>query len=262
MFRNFLYLDNKILHDYLSTVEGVVVTEKEIKTIESKSKKGGAHIAGVGGDLSNESSEEVVEKVLLNDAAKFNKLYEYMEENNHLQSLTAFDEKIWNQIKRKEIIEADVMMNVPKLFKQFNAAGDLLPMIGAIQNATGEIFDGDEDDKIFKALQGMKETMNTDLIPLICESELTEGYKFILQLKSEYLQVDIKELNEEATIIGKVQKIYNEEEEVEFFSLLPSMKGLLNREERRKLNKSGSKDSLIEFVKGPVMKIIPLAIFR
>lgn len=261
MFRNFLYLDKKMLNDYLSIIEGGIVKEREIKTIDAKGKAGEIGFKGTGGKLTNQRTEEILDRTVLTDAGKFNSLHSYMDKNGHIQFLDAFDEEIWNDIKRKEIIEAEVTLRIPKLYEQLSSVGNILPYIGDFQSATGEIFTGKNDSKIFSALGEMSKEIENSKVPVICESAMTTGYKFILDINRSHLNVGLDEFSEEATIIGKVQRIYNTNEKIEVFSLVPSSKNFMNREDRRKMGKSNSNDNIVEIINGLAMKIIPLAIY-
>src|SRR5438552_443583 len=95
--RNFLYLDTSTVADYLSSLDGSVVEGPVDRTLSAKHDKGlKANFNVVEGALSGGGSSETREKRLVTDAAKFQRLYELIEEE-HVQWLDAFDDEIWQQ---------------------------------------------------------------------------------------------------------------------------------------------------------------------
>lgn len=115
-------------------------------------------------------------------------------------------------------------------------------------------------DELYKTgVMSMMNLENNETIPLICESESTEGYKFIVELSKSFLRMDVTNLNGEMTLFGKAQKIIPEGVEVEVYNMFSSLKTLMEIG-----NQDGNTDTeqFIEKVTGPAMKIIPLAIYR
>ena len=108
-------------------------------------------------------------------------------------------------------------------------------------------------------VMSMMNLENSETIPLICESESTEGYKFIVELPKSFLRMDATNLNGEMTLFGKVQKIVPEGVEVEVYNMFSSLRALMEIG-----NQNGNTDTeqFKEKVTGPAMKIIPLAIYR
>src|SRR5262249_48098248 len=100
--RNYLYLDSSTVADYLSSLDRSVVEGPVDHTQSAKHDKGlKANLKVVEGSLSGAGLSETKEKRLVTDAAKFQRLYELIEKD-HVQYLDAFDEAIWQQIRRGE----------------------------------------------------------------------------------------------------------------------------------------------------------------
>lgn len=81
--RNFLYLNTKIINDYLSSIEGCLYDEEDqsIATSSEKAIKAGIGIKAISGDGSRlgKTEEEVKRSVHISDAAKFDKVFNYLQ---------------------------------------------------------------------------------------------------------------------------------------------------------------------------------------
>lgn len=258
MYRNFIYLDTITLNDYYSAIKGGLTDGQELITKGSKSQSGGAKIYGLGGTLESETASEVREKVVVTDAAKFDELYKLMESQGDIQYLDCFDNEIWNSIKRREILEIEVLVKIPDLYKTMNAIGDLMPLMGVLEQVMGkDMFKNEEEKNMVTGIMSMVNLENNQTIPLVCESESTEGYKFIVELSKEFLRMDVTNLNGEMTLFGKVQKIIPDGIEIEVYNMFSGLKALMEIG-----NQNNNIEQFIEKVTGPAMKITPLAIYR
>ena len=67
--RNFLYINSKLLDDYISAIDGYVYEEEtqKLNEINQKAANAKANVLGIGGDgkYEKQSSEEVKEKCVL-----------------------------------------------------------------------------------------------------------------------------------------------------------------------------------------------------
>ena len=77
--RNFLYLNTKIVEDYIAAIDGYVYDEEsqEFASSSEKTVNGGLGIKAVstGGSHNGKQSEEIKRSVKISDAAKFDKIY-------------------------------------------------------------------------------------------------------------------------------------------------------------------------------------------
>lgn len=260
MYRSFIFLDTVTLNDYYSAIKGGLTDSQELVTTGSKSQSGGAKFSGIGGKLESETASEVREKVILTDAAKFDELFKLMDSQSDIQYLDSFDDKIWNQIKRREILEIEVTAKVPELYKSMNAVSKLIPQMGALEQIMGQnLFNNEEEKNMINCIMSFINIGNNDTIPLICESESTEGYKFFVELPKSFLRMDESRLNGEMTLFGKVQKIIPVGNEVEVYNMFSSLKTLI---ELGNADTETTVEQFTEKVSGPLMKIIPIAIYR
>lgn len=102
----------------------------------------------------------------------------------------------------------------------------------------------------------------TDNIPILLE--LDSDYIFSANLKKDSIIGDkddfLDNLDDEITIIGRIDKIHNSNEKVEIYDLAKEI-FKLNRSIRRKIPKE-SLDGAIIYENGPLIKITPLIIYK
>jgi len=261
-----LFLDIATMEDYLATLEGYV-TEGTIDQIEieKKDRSGKAGYKIVEGEIASEKSTETKQKLAVTDGAKFQQLYELLEKEGSIQFLDAFDEEIWTQLRRGELLEVDAIIRFPKPFMLTQAIEDLSPLMD-IMIAFGE--DSLADPKSRVALDGMSaiaKLAEGKPVPILFEAASTPDFTFVANLPRRYLRCQVSELEGEATVVGKIQRILTKGAKVEVFSLFPvfaSSLPNLTREQRNQMQREMVKKELAEVVKGPAIILTPLAIYR
>ncbi len=263
--RNFLYLDTVILNDYLSSLEGYIIEESELLEKERKQNDTKAGVKVIEGGHTTEKTIETMQKKSYTDASKFQKLYRLLTDNNMLQFLDAFDDEIWKSMERNEIIEVPVNLSMPDTYKMIKTAGNIMPVI-EVFNALGmEGFSSREDEIALKGIKAIDNINSEQHIPIIMKSESTEGYVFTSKLNKKFVRCNLDDLENEVTIIAKIQRKFLKGKKEEVYSMVMGIDKLLepkNREERRKLKGSKKEQSISDFVDGPGMVLIPIAIFR
>lgn len=264
--RNFLYIDTYMLNDFLSTIDGYLEEGTIDQTeLEKSQKSGKANVKVIEGNLLSETSTEIKQKLSRTEASKFQKLYDYLQDNSMSQFLDAFDEEIWKQIRRGAILEVPAKTNLPKTFQLTQDIQSMTPMVEIMQ-ALGEVpLKEQRELAMFKGISILGEQAEKQNVPLIFETESTKGYTFVCQLQRPFIRTDLNNLVGEADVIGKVQRIIPKGNQEEIYSLIPafdSYLSTLNREQKRKFMNDKKKSNLAEVIKGPAMIITPLAIYR
>src|SRR6266567_6919402 len=108
--RSFLYLNEDIVDDYLSQLEGGIIEGPyTTKDTTSKGKEGGVglNIGGASGSGKGNtgSSSEVQQTIRETPAAKFTRLYDLLDNEKLLQPLSGFDLVVYGEIQSGEIVE-------------------------------------------------------------------------------------------------------------------------------------------------------------
>jgi hypothetical protein len=264
--RNFIYLDTASLDDYLAALEGYSIEGSVDQTqIEKndKSAKAGYKIIEAGGGV--QKSTETKKSFAITDAAKFQRLYELLEKDESIRYLDMFDEEIWRQIRRGDILEVEANIRLPQSYNMGQMVGEIAPLMNII-----EAF-GDEtvvDEKTRKALGGIGQVAKLSEgkpVPIIFESISTPNFSFTANLSQKFIRVANNELEDQAIVFGKVKRILAKGEQVEVFSLMPGFTRSLpslKADQKRQMQRNLQKNNLADVVKGPAIILIPLAVYR
>jgi len=200
--RNFIYLDLKMLYEYLSSFDQNFIREKSIEKADREKSIGANKI--VTAKYGKTVSEEKQLKFLAEEAASFQNLYNLIDENSLLQVIEEMDDNLWNNIKRQQIIEGLVNIELPKLSSLTEAASEFKPMLDLISSVSDDLI---IDDKTQAGLSFL-EMFNDPQKGLILKMPL-DGYakfKFYGAINLEYLREDRSKLEGEFTVIGKIVK--------------------------------------------------------
>ena len=245
-FRDYIYCDENRINSYISQIEELNKIEVSSSYEKETSVDSGLSVplAKAGTNLSEKTSSNY--KLNVN----------YLENmvnwaNNNKNAINYNGEILNNQDKEKLIVlsgkitipEMSENMEIINVLAQNSALFDMMPV-------------SDEDRK---KLSFIKESDN---IPVLLE--LDSDYIFNCNLKKENLKISsgdfFDNIDEEINIIGRIEKVYNTEDEVEIFDLTKEV-FKLNRTVRRKLPKETLKDAIIN-EKGPLVKIMPIIIYK
>lgn len=266
--RNFLFLDTSALADYLSTLQGSVLEGSVDQTEIGKKEKGGklgARISSVGleANLSSGSSMETKQKLSVPAAAQFQQLYALLEQEEAIQELDAFDEDIWGQLRRREILEVQATIRLPDAYTTMRLAENALPLLDVIDALGQDAFPDAQTKQQFEAMRRIGKLTDEKPVPLIFEAISTPGFGFATHLPKQYLRCELSELQGEATVFGTVQRIIPKGQQQEMFNVLPIMT-IPNTTmiKRQQMLQELADKGLAEVIKGPAILLTPLAIYR
>jgi hypothetical protein len=265
MLRNFLFLDTVTMENYLATLEGSVVegpiVQKEAGHKKKGLKGGVNHIAKVEGSYASETAAEISQTRIVNDAAKFQRLYELLE-REHLQYLDAFDEGIWSQLKRGELLEVQARIRIPELLQLFQSAESLAPILNIVKALGKSQTIDSETESMLHAAGEFGKFLGAKPVPLVFEAPSTPGYQFVADLPRQFLHCELSDLQGEAIVLGKILRVLPEGKEREVFSLIPTPIASLDKAGYVKLKSDLETQKAIENVKGPAIIMAPLAVYR
>jgi hypothetical protein len=207
MLRQFLYLDHKLVRDFLAQVEGGVFDEsREFTSAEAKrglSGKVGAGPASAGAERTRNSQSESESVVKQTAASEFDRLYGHLETVG-LQVYDTIDEKLDGlPIRRKDIIEVDARLRVSglqSLADLLGAFGKMAPLMekfgASVEMEPGAV----EGIQALTALGGPDRAL-----PVIATVPGDCGLRIALELRRPFVLGD--DWDTEATVVFKVQRI-------------------------------------------------------
>ncbi|KPV50449.1 hypothetical protein SE17_26895 [Kouleothrix aurantiaca] len=263
--RDFLFLDTQVISDYLSSLEGYIV-EGPVEQTESgeKGADGKFDLKAVSAGAKLSKSTETKRKLAITDVAQFQQLYDLLEEQEELQYLEAFDEAIWNQLRRGEVLEIQAKIKLPKGLLITRDVENIAPLLDLMQFLGQDPLADQQAKTAFEGMRAVGKSIEDQPIPIIFEAVSTPRFTFVAHLPKKYIRRDLIELQGEATVFGKIQRVLPKGERLEVFSLVPSLTGAtsINRQQRRKMQKNANDNQVTEEIKGPAIILNPVAVYR
>lgn len=269
MLRSFLYLDAALIAEFLGQLEGGLSLSEEIRTtgLSERSAQGGVRAgplgasASIGGE-SRRESERTVEQTA---ASLFDRLYGQLDQVGQVQPLSALDDNIWRQLRRGEVVDVEASIYLAGLTKLFDLAAKVQQL-----SQVASLFDRPLDSESMASLgqiTDLASLMKSDWVPVVAHVVGNPKYKFLARLNRESLAVDPMELEGEAIVFGKIQRILQPREELPVADVLPGWSAL-PREKRKELETSLKRTDISKFglgelsIRAPGAVLMPVAVYR
>ena len=268
--RNFLYLNTKIVEDYISAIEGYTYDE-EAQAIASSSENsvnGGLGLKAVsaGGSHNGKQSEEIKRSVKISDAAKFDKIYTYLQsgdENEKLKYYEFLSEDVYNDLGRDDFIEVLVTARFSKTKELADSAKKFADFTTIIQGITDQqVLDKKASEAVsgISALGKMKSSKE-----ISCVFNFDDGkYPLIAYLDENYFRCEQDSFVGQSYMLCKIIRKIPKGQNVKLDEIFDYIKKLpLNRDQRRKMPKNMDNPDIIkDVVKGPAMVVVPVAVYQ
>lgn len=265
--RQFMYLDEQILGQFLEQLEGGFYDEEAIteRTERGRHVRAGlrAGPAELGGDTGKSGAQETSMKVRQTPASRFDRLHRTLAEQALIQQLAAIDDEIWDQLTTGELLEIEATLSVPSIVKDLEAVGNVEALLPLIEQVNEIVEDDDAIDprelaavkRQIPALSGFARQASSAPVPCFVHLAPAPRYKFLARLRRTSMQCSVDELDGHAIVLGKLQrKLRKGESETVEEELLGIPK--LSREMRRK---TGQQYVRLTY---PGAVITPIAIWR
>lgn len=268
--RNFLYLNTKIINDYLSSIEGFLYDEEAqsiAKSSENASKAGiGVKVFSSDGSHIGKAEEEVKRSVQISDAAKFDKVFRYLqagEEDEQIKYYECLSEEIFNDLYRDDFLEVLVTARFSKMKELTNTVKKL--------NELATIFQGMTDQQILdrKAQEAVASFSALEQLQLgkeiTCVFNFEDGkYPLIAYLDEKYFKCDQESFVGESYMVCKVLRKIPKGKSVKLDEIFGDIKRIpMNRQQRRKMPKNmDNPDAVKDVVKGPALVVVPIAVYQ
>ena len=208
--RNFLYLNEQMLDDYLSSIEGYLAT-----TVIKTEKQSNTKNAGVGvstkllsGKLGKEKSDEIETKmeVQITPASKVQRFLDYLESEEPIKFYDYVDDGVWQDVQREEILEFMGTVRFSKLKEITHAVIELEKLCDALQEVSPtQIL----DKKTLQTIQGLKklnDVQNGNEIPCVLSFNGSKEFQVVCYLDKAHFIVNQENFVGDVTILCKVQK--------------------------------------------------------
>lgn len=268
--RNFLYLNTKIVEDYISAIEGYTYDE-ESQAIASSSENFvngglGLKVVSTGGSHNGKQSEEIKRSVKISDAAKFDKIYNYLQSGDEDEKLKYYEflsEDIYKDLRRDDFIEVLVTARFSKTKELTDSVQKLADLAALIQRITDQqVLDKEATEAIngFSALGKMKSGKEISCVFNFDDRK----YPLVAYLDENYFRCEQDSFVGQSYMLCKIVRKIPKGQSVKLDEIFDDIKKLpLNRDQRRKMPKNiDNPDIIKDVIKGPAMVVVPVAVYQ
>lgn len=264
--RSYLYINQRLVDDYLSAIEGSLYEEELVKTknriLQNADIESGMPITGTGGKINSDDGKTSEKKLKITYAAKLKKVIEYLTKEGELNVIENLGEYEINSLKRDDFIDVFVnirpskMQNfiesINKFVDMITSLGDIVPMTDSDKSVISQI----------KALGEMKEHVDAGTCQVVFNPDGHEDISLVAQLEKEYLLEPIEKLNKQCYVVCKVQRKINDNEEIEVDPLFSGMDGIRDLIESQDNLQLASPEEIKDSITGPGLFVLPIAIYQ
>lgn len=264
-----LYLNTRIVEDYISAIEGYTYDEESqaIASSSENSVNGGLGLRAIsaGGSHNGKQSEEIKRSVIISDSAKFDKIYAYLQSGDEDEKLRYYEflsEDIYNDLRRDDFIEALVTARFSKTKELTDSIQKLADLAALIQGITDQqIFDEEATEAIngFSALGKLKSGKK-----IACVFNFDDGkYPLVAYLDENYFRCEQDSFVGQSYMLCKIIRKIPKGQSIKLDEIFDDIKNLpLNRAQRRKMPQNlDNPDIIKDIIKGPAMVVMPVAVY-
>ena len=267
--RNFLYLNTKIIDDYISSIDGYVYDEESqaIATTNENTVSGKAdiHIAGGSGAHTGRKEEEIKRSVRISDASKFDKIYKYLgsDEDEGLKYYEALDENIYNSLRRDDFLEVLVSARFSKMKELTDSVKKLAELAAAIEPLTDQEILDQKTTEAINGLNALSQLKSGKEITSVFEFE-DKQYPLVASLDEGYFRCDQERFIGQAYLLCKIIRKIPKGQNIKLDEIFDSIKKLpINRAQRRNMPKNMDNPiELRDVIKGPALVVLPIAVYQ
>ncbi len=267
--RNFLYLNTKVIEDYISAIDGFTYDEESQAIATSNentvSGKAGISIVSGSGEHTGRKEEEIKRSVRISDASKFDKIYKYLGSDNDegLKYYECLSDNIYDELRRDDFLEVLVTARFSRMKELTDSVKKFAELAAAIESFTDqEILDKTATEAIngFSALSQLNAGKE---ITCVFEFE-NKQYPLVASLDENFFRCEQERFVGQAYLLCKVIKKIPKGQSIKLDEIFDDIKKLpMNRAQRRNMPKN--MENPVEFrdvIKGPALVVLPIAVYQ
>ncbi|WP_285039879.1 hypothetical protein [Plantibacter sp. lyk4-40-MEA-4] len=263
MLKNFLYLNELALSDYLSALEG----GERSSTKDGNLRSAGSYdSAGSNSDAAGRyaRTEETTVRLVDTPPSQFERLMTLVAADPELSGWAAVHEpdEEFPQLRVGALIDVECDIQIPSVIKALAPAsgmGEALRALKEVGSTLGTAHIPQIDDAKLAMLETLGNVMGGDLV-IVGETD-SDDWKVAGRLRDDHLRAAADELDGNVHVVGKVSRTLAVEDQKPLLAL-PGL-DILPRAQRRELEAKGpSGPSDDSWLQGPALMIEILAIYR
>lgn len=267
--RNFLYLNTKVIEDYIAAIDGYTYDE-ESQAIATSSEnalagKGALGIASGSGSHTGKQSEEIKRSVHISDAAKFEKVHKYLrsDEEDGLKYFEFLTDTDYNDLYRDDFLEVLVTARFSKMKELTDSVMKIAELAAVFETITDQqILDKKATEAVqgFSALGQMKSGKE-----IACVFEFADGKRpIVAYLDESYFRCTQDNFVGQSYLLCKIVRKIPKGQSIKLDEIFDDFKKLpLNRAQRRNMPKNMDNPAgLRDVIKGPALVVLPIAVYQ
>lgn len=266
--RHFLYLNTKIIEDYVATIDGYTYDEEsqEIATSNENTLagKGTLGITSGNGSHTGKRSEEIKRSVRISDPAKFEKVHQYLSsDDDGLKYFEFLTDENYSDLYQGDFLEVLVTARFSKMKELTDSAKKITELAAIFESFTDQpILDKKTNEAIqgFSALGQMKSGKE-----IACVFEFGDGkHPIVAYLDENYFRCGQENFVGQAYLLCKILRKVPKGQSIKLDEIFDDIKKLpLNREQRRNMPKNMDNPAeLRDVIKGPALVVLPIAVYQ
>lgn len=267
--RNFMYLNTRIIEDYIAAIDGYTYDEESQAIANSTentiSGKGGVAVLSGSGEHIGKQSEEVKRSVKINDAAKFDKIYQYLhkQDDEGLKYYEFLVEETYDNLRRDDFIEVLVTVRFSKMKEITDSVKKLENLVIAIQELTEQQLLDRKAKEAINGFSALGQLRSGKEIACVFNFD-DEKYPLVAYLDESYFRCEQDNFVGQAYMLCKVLRKIPKGQNVKLDEIFDDIKKMpLSREQRRKMPKNiDNPDVIKDVVKGPALIVTPIAVYQ
>ncbi|MGN0245844.1 MAG: hypothetical protein ACI4DK_07755 [Lachnospiraceae bacterium] len=264
--RSYLYINQRLVDDYLSTIDGSLYEEEHVRTqnriSQNAAVEAGLPITGTSGEINSDDGKTSEKTLKITYAAKLKKIVEYLDKENELNEIEDLDEAVLKKLKREDFIEVFVNMRPSKIQHLVESLNKITNVFSALGNFLS-ITDTDKDTmEQMRAFGEMKEQVDAGFCQVVFNPDGNENISLVAQLEKEFLLEPIEKINKQCYVLCKVQRKIKDDEEIEVDALFAGMEGIKPFMENQEDMSLSNPQEIRDVITAPGLFVLPIAIYQ
>lgn len=267
--RNFLYLNTKVVEDYIAAIDGYTYDEETQEVATSNENavtgKGALGVASGSGSHTGKQSEEIKRSVRISDAAKFEKVHKYLrsDEDDGLKYYEFLTDEDYTGLYRDNFLEVLVTARFSKMKEITDSVKKFAELAAVLETVTDQkLLDKKATEAVqgFSALGQMKSGKE-----IACVFEFEDGkHPLVAYLDENYFRCGQDNFVGQAYLLCKIIRKVPKGQSIKLDEIFDDIKKLpLNRAQRRNMPKNMDNPAeLRDVIKGPALVVLPIAVYQ
>lgn len=266
--RNFLYLNTKVIDDYISSLDGYTYDKEsqEIAKSNEKTVDGKIGIKALSGNAgyAGRQEEKIERTVSINEAAKFDKIYKFLEADDEgLKYYESFDDSIYEGLRRDDFLEVLVSARFSKMKAITDSVMKIAQLATAVEAFTEQEVLNKEASKVIDGFTALNQLKSGKEIACVFEFE-DNKFPMVAHLDESFFRCEQENFVGQAYLLCKIIRKIPKGQNIKLDEIFADLKKLpLNREQKRKMPKNMENPAeLRDEIKGPALVVLPIAFYQ